>query len=304
MNLKSWYKVDNNINGIIIVDKPRGFTSHDVVNVIRKIYGTRKVGHTGTLDPDATGVFPVCLGKATKVCDMLTFSDKEYVARVRLGVVTDTQDMSGTVLETSEVNVNEEELLSAVSEFIGEIEQIPPMYSALKVGGQKLCDLARKGIEVERKPRKITIYEAEVSNFDGVEFSVRVFCSKGTYIRTLCHDIGQRLGCGAAMSELRRTKSSVFSLENAHTLDELKTLAEKNEHLSLLAPVDSVFDYPKLTISDAVKKRVCNGATGYINAEPGLYRTYDAEGVFLCISKVIESGDGDKNLIKLEKAFY
>lgn len=296
--------MDNSVNGIIIVDKPKGFTSHDVVNVIRKIYSTRKVGHTGTLDPDATGVLPVCIGKATKVCDMLTFSDKEYVARVRLGVVTDTQDMSGTVLETSDVNVNKDELLTVVSQFVGEIEQIPPMYSALKVGGQKLCDLARKGIEVERNPRKITVYEAEVSDFDAKEFTLRVLCSKGTYIRTLCHDIGQKLGCGAAMSELRRTKSSVFSLGNAHTLDSIKESAGKNEHLDLLAPIDSVFDYPKLVISEQVKKMVCNGAVGYVSANEGIYRVYDGENTFLCIAKVLSSEESKKNIIKLEKAFY
>ena len=296
--------MDNNINGIIIVDKPKGFTSHDVVNVIRKIYGTRKVGHTGTLDPDATGVLPVCIGKATKVCDMLTFSDKEYVARVRLGVVTDTQDMSGEILEENPVCTDEKKLLDTVREFTGEIEQIPPMYSALKVGGQKLCDLARKGIEVERKPRRINIYEAEVTDFDGTEFTLRVYCSKGTYIRTLCHDIGQKLGCGAAMKELRRTKSSVFSLENSYTLDKLKELAEHGVHIDALMSIDSVFDYPKLVISEQLKKRVCNGAPGYVSAKEGTYRVYDSENTFLCIAKVFPGSEGKKNTIKLEKAFY
>jgi len=292
-------------NGIVIVDKPKGFTSHDVVNVIRKIFGTRKVGHTGTLDPDATGVLPICIGKATKVCDMLTFSDKAYEARVRLGLVTDTQDISGEVLKQCEVNVTCDELAKAVDAHTGDIMQVPPMYSALKVGGQKLCDLARKGIEVERKPRPVTIYSAEISDFDGLEFSLRVSCSKGTYIRTLCHDIGQMLGCGAVMTELRRTASSVFSLDSAHTLDELKALKEQGELESVLLSIDSVFaDFASLTPSDAVLKRVCNGAVGYINASVGTYRIYDGAGKFLCIAEVSENEGNSKNIIRMVKAFF
>ena len=294
-----------NINGIVIVDKEKGYTSHDVVNVIRRIFSTRKVGHTGTLDPDATGVLPVCIGKATKGCDMLTFSDKEYEAKVRLGLVTDTQDISGEVIETKEVSVSEEELLRAIDAHRGETEQIPPMYSALKINGQKLCDLARKGIEVERKPRKITVYEAEMSGFDGTDFTLRVKCSKGTYIRTLCHDIGQYLGCGAVMTELRRTQSSVFSVAQAHTLDELKTLAEKDELSSVLIPIDAVFeDYPSLVISEAIKRKVCNGAIASVDAEAGTYRVYDKDNNFLCIAGVRKNADGDRNTIKMTKAFF
>ena len=293
-----------NINGIIVVDKEKGYTSHDVVNVIRKVYGTRKVGHTGTLDPDATGVLPICIGKATKVCDMLTFSDKEYVARVCLGVETDTQDMSGEVLNRCEVSVTPEKLLEVCEKFKGEIEQIPPMYSAIKIGGQKLCDLARKGVEVERKPRKITIHNLEISDFDGVEFTMRVSCSKGTYIRTLCHDIGKSLGCGGAMKELRRTKASIFTLENSHTLDELKSMDEESLRNHLM-PIDSVFsDYPSLTISDEIKKRVCNGAIGYVKEPAGTYRIYDRNNVFLCIATVCDSQEKSKNQIKLTKAFF
>lgn len=291
-----------NINGIIIVNKDKGFTSHDVVNVIRKIYSIRKVGHTGTLDPDATGVLPVCIGKATKLADMLTFSDKSYVARVRLGLTTDTQDISGEVLTEGEVNVSKEKLLEAVAKHTGEIEQIPPMYSALKVNGQKLCDLARKGVEVERKPRKINIYSAEVSDFDGTEFCLSVHCSKGTYIRTLCHDIGQLLGCGAVMTELQRTQSSCFSLENAHTLDELKAMSDE-ELVSALMPIDSVFEnYEAMYIDDNVKKRLCNGALCYVKADVGTYRIYDKDGVFLCVAEVRE--EDNKKLIKSVKTFY
>ncbi len=292
-------------NGVVIVDKEKGYTSHDVVNVIRKIFSTRKVGHTGTLDPDATGVLPVCIGKATKVCDMLTFSDKEYEARVRLGIVTDTQDISGKVLAENNVDVTEAELKNAVNAHMGEINQIPPMYSALKVNGQKLCDLARKGIEVERKPRKITVYESEMSEFDGVDFKLRVKCSKGTYIRALCHDIGQMLGCGAVMTELRRIRSSIFDVTSAYSLDELKALAEKNALSDVLIPIDAIFEeYPKLAVPGNVRKRLCNGATAVVPASVGTYRVYDDDGKFLCIAEVSENAQNGKNTIKMTKAFF
>ncbi len=292
----------DNINGIVIVNKDKGFTSHDVVNVIRKIFGTRKVGHTGTLDPDATGVLPICIGKATKIADMLTFSDKCYVAKVKLGITTDTQDISGEVLDRAEVNVTEAQLLEAVKNHTGDIEQIPPMYSAIKINGQKLCDLARKGIEVERKPRKITIYSAEVSGFDGEEFSLSVHCSKGTYIRTLCHDIGKQLGCGAVMCELERTKSSVFSLDNSYSLDDLREMDEEKLR-SVLMPVDSVFlNYPEMYIDDNIKKRLCNGALCYVKNNEGTYRIYDKEKNFLCLAQVKEQ-DG-RNILKSLKTFY
>lgn len=291
-----------NINGIIVVNKEKGFTSHDVVNVIRRIYSTRKVGHTGTLDPDATGVLPICIGKATKIADMLTFSDKCYVARVRLGITTDTQDISGEVLDASDVNVSYDKLEAAVKNFTGEIEQIPPMYSALKINGQKLCDLARKGVEVERKPRKITIYSAEISDFDGKEFTLSVHCSKGTYIRTLCHDIGTYLGCGAVMCELQRTKSSIFSIENAYTLDELKAMDE-GKLLAVLSPVDSVFmHYPELVINDRIKKLFCNGVKCHISAKEGTYRVYDKEGQFLSVAEIIKIDE--KTILKSIKTFY
>lgn len=292
----------DNVNGIVIVNKDKGFTSHDVVNVIRRIFGTRKVGHTGTLDPDATGVLPICIGKGTKLADMLTFSDKRYIARVKLGITTDTQDISGEILSRSDVNVSEEELLEAVKKHTGEIEQIPPMYSAIKINGQKLCDLARKGIEVERKPRKVNIYSAEVSNFNGEEFSLSVHCSKGTYIRTLCDDIGKHLGCGAVMCELQRTKSSVFSIENSYTLDELREMTD-DELKSILMPVDSVFlNYPEMYIDDNLKKRLCNGANCYVKNTEGTYRIYDKEKTFLCLAEVKDK-DGKRQLKSL-KTFY
>lgn len=293
------------ISGIVIVDKEKGFTSHDVVNVIRKIFGTRKVGHTGTLDPDATGVLPVCIGKGTKVCDMLTFSDKQYEAVVRLGLVTDTQDISGNVLEEHAVDVNESDVRRVVGEYVGEIDQIPPMYSAIKIGGQKLCDLARKGVEVERKPRKVTVYSSLMSDFDGVNFRLKVDCSKGTYIRTLCHDIGKALGCGAVMTELRRTKASIFDISAAHTLGQLQELASEGKLSDVLMPVDSVFeDYPPLKVGEKIQKRLCNGAPSYINAAPGTYRIYSTDGTFLCIASVDVARDGTRFEIRLKKAFY
>lgn len=292
----------DNINGIIIVNKDKGFTSHDVVNVIRKIYGTRKVGHTGTLDPDATGVLPICIGKATKLADMLTFSDKKYVAKVKLGITTDTQDISGEVLSTADVNVSEADLLEAVSKHTGNIEQIPPMYSAIKINGQKLCDLARKGVEVERKARKITIYSAEVSNFDGLEFTLSVYCSKGTYIRTLCHDIGTYLGCGAVMTQLQRTQSSCFTIDNSYSLDELKQMDEA-KLISSLMPLDSVFfDYKKLVVDDNIKKRLCNGAPCFINGSEGVYRVYDTQNKFLCIAEI--KSEKNKKILRSQKNFY
>ena len=292
----------DNINGIVIVNKDKGYTSHDVVNVIRKIFGTRKVGHTGTLDPDATGVLPICIGKGTKLADMLTFSDKCYKARVRLGITTDTQDISGEILSQSDVNVTEDELFDAIKKHTGEIMQIPPMYSAIKINGQKLCDLARKGIEVERKPRKVTIYSAEFDSFNGLEFNLTVSCSKGTYIRTLCDDIGKFLGCGGVMTELQRTKSSVFSIENSYTLDELKQKTE-DELKSILMPVDSVFlNYPEMHIDDNLKKRITNGALCFVKCSEGTYRIYDKENNFLCLAEVKEE-NGKKNL-KSIKTFY
>ena len=292
----------DNINGIVVINKEKGFTSHDVVNVVRRIYSTRKVGHTGTLDPDATGVLPICIGKGTKVADMLIFSDKCYEARVKLGVTTDTQDISGKVLTTSDVNVSLGELTDAVKKFTGSIEQIPPMYSAIKINGQKLCDLARKGVEVERKPRLITIYSAVVSDFNGLEFNLSVHCSKGTYIRTLCHDIGAHLGCGAVMCELKRTKSSCFSIENSHTLDELKAMSQ-DELMAVLKPVDSVFsNYPRLVLNDKLKKLFCNGVKCTIGADEGTYRVYDKAGSFLAVAEVLKKDE--KNILKSVKTFY
>lgn len=210
------------INGVINIYKIKGFTSHDVVAKLRGIMKQKKIGHTGTLDPDATGVLPVCLGSATKLCDMLTDKEKEYVAKVRLGVITDTQDMTGAVLCQKEVDIDENQVTEALQTFVGTYEQVPPMYSALKVNGKKLYELAREGKEVERKARPVTIHYIEIMDMQLPELTIRVGCSKGTYIRTLCHDLGERLGCGAAMAALERTKSGEFTLDTALTLAELE----------------------------------------------------------------------------------
>jgi len=289
------------LNGIVVVNKTKGYTSHDVVSVLRKILGTRKIGHTGTLDPNAEGVLPVCVGKSTKACDMLTFSDKEYIAEVKLGITTDTYDIWGNVTSEKPVDVSEECLREVIAGFVGDIEQIPPMYSAIKQNGKKLYELARQGIEVELKPRPVSIYECELLKFEGDTFSIRVSCSKGTYIRSLCHDIGKMLGCGACMSALIRTKSSVFSIEEAMTLDEIRKRVEENGASSIPGCVDRVFmTYPSLKVNSVVKQRLLNGAYSRVSNELGTYRVYDDDG-FVGVAEVIVGQKG--NVIKIIKAF-
>ncbi len=215
------------INGIINVYKEKGYTSFDVVAKLRGILKTKKIGHTGTLDPDAEGVLPVCLGKATKVCDLLTDKNKEYVAVMLLGKVTDTQDTTGTVLEEHLVEVTEEQVKEAVLSFTGEYMQVPPMYSALKVNGKKLCDLARAGVTVERQARPVQLYSIEIIKMELPRVCMRVRCSKGTYIRTLCQDIGEKLSCGACMESLLRTKVSEFCVQDALRLSEIEERVQK-----------------------------------------------------------------------------
>ncbi|MGN0427292.1 MAG: tRNA pseudouridine(55) synthase TruB [Agathobacter sp.] len=243
------------VNGIINVYKEKGYTSFDVVAKLRGVYHQKKIGHTGTLDPDAEGVLPVCLGKATKVCDLLTDKDKEYEAVLLLGKETDTQDISGKILAEAKVQASEEEVERVIHSFIGAYDQIPPMYSALKVEGQKLCDLARKGITVERKARRVQIYGIEIEKMDLPEVTIKVHCSKGTYIRTLCHDIGEKLGCHGCMKSLIRTRVSAFSLEEAHRLSEIE-----EKPTSWILPVDVVFSsYEKAVVSDQAEKFIVNG---------------------------------------------
>lgn len=248
------------INGIIIVNKETGFTSHDVVAKLRGICGQKKIGHTGTLDPAATGVLPVCLGSGTKLCDMLTDRDKEYVAELLLGVETDTQDTTGSVLRESPVTVTEEEVSRACLSFLGDYDQIPPMYSALKVDGKKLYELARAGKEVERKARRVRILELEILEMRLPVVKLRVVCSKGTYIRTLCSDIGQKLGCGGTMQSLQRTKAGRFRLEDALTLGELQQLKDSGELERVVQPVDSLFEEtPALRVTAEAARLLENG---------------------------------------------
>lgn len=271
-------------NGILIIDKPTGWTSMDVCAKIRGILHEKRVGHGGTLDPLATGVLPVFVGQATRAVEFAENSHKEYVAGLRLGQVTTTQDISGETLETHPVTVTRADVEAALQQFLGDIQQIPPMYSAIKINGQKLYDLARKGREVERKPRNITIYELDLlEQVSETDYLIRCLCSKGTYIRTLCHDIGQVLGCGGTLYSLRRTQAADFTLADTVTLDDVQAQGEQ-----LLRRVDSLFSkYPAYTISSAGKeKRVRNG--GPITDETladGVYRVYGPDGNFLCLSR-------------------
>lgn len=272
------------INGIMNVYKEKGYTSFDVVAKLRGIFHQKKIGHTGTLDPDAEGVLPVCMGKATKVCDLLTDKSKEYEAVMLLGVVTDTQDISGTVLAEREVCVTEERVREAVMSFVGEYDQIPPMYSALKVNGQKLCDLAREGKTVERRARRVVIHSIEIEEIALPRVKMRVFCSKGTYIRTLCEDIGEQLGCGACMETLLRTRVSEFRVEDALRLSEIERRVQliaqqKNgkdltaEDFPFMRSVDSVFlQNPKAVVSKEFEKFLYNGN----RLETGMFLSYDS----------------------------
>ena len=247
-------------HGIINVYKEAGYTSHDVVARLRGICGQKKIGHTGTLDPNAVGVLPVCLGNGTRLCDMLTDRRKEYVATLRLGMMTDTQDISGKILEEREVLVSPPEVRKVILSFLGDSMQIPPMYSALKVNGKKLYELAREGKEVERAARPITVYGIEVLQEEHPEYVFKVECSKGTYIRTLCHDIGEQLGCGAVMTKLIRSRVGEFEIEKAHTLDELQSLADQGILSRAIVPVEMMFeDYPALVVKESSHKVIQNG---------------------------------------------
>ena len=281
------------IHGIINVYKEKGFTSHDVVAKLRGIVGQMKIGHTGTLDPDATGVLQVSLGKATKLCDLLTDKNKTYEAVLLLGKTTDTQDITGEVLEEKSTEaLTEEKVREAIEGFIGDYEQIPPMYSALKVNGKKLYELAREGKVIERKARPVKILDIQILEIDLPKVRMEVSCSKGTYIRTLCHDIGEKLGCGGCMESLIRTRVSTFRIEDAKTLDEIETLKQEGKLAELLVPIDAMFPfYPKITVKDDWKAFAKNGnpldlkmlkeACG--QDEETQVRLYDESGKFIAI---------------------
>ncbi|MBR4308255.1 MAG: tRNA pseudouridine(55) synthase TruB [Oscillospiraceae bacterium] len=272
-------------NGILIVDKPQDWTSQDVVSKLRGVFHERRIGHGGTLDPMATGVLPVFIGRATRGVEFFEHADKVYCTQLKLGVVTDTQDSSGNVLEEKSVQVGAEDMAKALAQFRGNISQIPPMYSAIKIGGKKLYELARAGKEVERKPREITIFSLEAKALSDTEWELLVHCSKGTYVRTLCHDIGQALGCGACMTALRRVKAGEYDLAQSTSLDKIVACEDPE---ALLLPTDSLFaSYPTLTLSPAQEKCCRNGASFTFSGE-GSYRVYGQDGTFLALSEVRE----------------
>ena len=299
------------MNGVLLIDKPKEFTSFDVIAVVRGVTGQRKAGHTGTLDPNATGVLPVLLGSATKAQELIPNHDKKYIADFKLGITTDTLDIWGSELSRCEPDVSEEQLLLALEAFRGEIRQTPPMYSAVQKNGQRLYDLARKGIEVEREKRRVTVYSLELTEFDREKQSGRleIFCSKGTYVRAIIDDIGKQLGCGAVMTALRRTEACGFSLDNCLTLDELKELKERNELSNALLPVEGLFrEYNSLYISPMQAKRFSNGGALDISRtalgsdppeDKTILRIKERKGGFLGLGII----DSDSNIIKIYKLF-
>lgn len=272
------------MNGIVIVDKPQGWTSQDVTSRLRRVFNTRRIGHGGTLDPMATGVLPVFVGRATRGVEFFEHAEKEYEAVLRLGVLTDTEDITGTVLEKRPVNVTEAEFLAVLPRFRGKIMQVPPMYSALKVDGKKLYDLARAGKTVERQPREIEILELNCLEFTGETARLRIKCSKGTYIRTLCKDIGEALGCGGCMEQLRRTAAGEYTIAEAVPLQALLETDCPEAHLRT---VDSMFArYPAVSLTPNQETRCRNGNSFTVKLEDGTYRAYSADGEFLMLAKV------------------
>ena len=273
----------NPMNGIVIVDKPQGWTSQDVTARLRRVFNTRRIGHGGTLDPMATGVLPVFVGRATRGVEFFEHAEKTYETVLRLGLTTDTEDITGTVLMECAVTVTEAEILAVLPRFRGEILQVPPMYSALKINGQKLCDLARKGKEVERQPRPITIHELDFLGFGENCVRLRVRCSKGTYIRTLCKDIGEALGCGGCMAQLRRVQAGEYTAAESVPLE---TLLETSTPETYLRPVDTMFrNYPEIRLTPKQAERCRNGNSFSLAIADGIYRAYSPNGEFLALSK-------------------
>lgn len=287
------------MNGILLVDKPQGFTSHDVIAKLRGILHERRIGHSGTLDPMATGLLVVYIGRSTRAVQFAENHDKEYIAGIRFGVVTDTQDITGTVLERSDLKISEKQLRAVFPEFIGEIMQLPPMYSAIKIKGQKLCDIARKGGEVDRKRRPVKIYELSFIDKKQGDYLLKICCSKGTYVRTLCHDIGARLEAGAALSSLRRTKSGCFDVIDALTLQQVEGLAEQGKLETGLIPVDKLFEeYPTFTMNDNQRKRCICGSNFYASLPDGKYRVYDSNGMFMMFA------EANNSVMSVIKSFF
>ena len=281
------------MNGIIIIDKPQEWTSNDVVSRLRRVFNTRRIGHGGTLDPMATGVLPVFVGRATRGVEFFEHAEKVYETTIRFGLTTDTEDITGKTLTECEVSLTREDLEAVLPRFRGDIMQTPPMYSAIKVNGQKLYDLARKGREVERQPRPITIHELQLLEFGGNEARLRVRCSKGTYIRTLCKDIGEALGCGGCMKSLRRVSAGEYTIGEAVPL---QTLVEAENPGQYLRGVDTMFrGFPAVTLTENQEKRCRNGAAFTMNLSEGKYRVYAGNGAFLALSHMV---DGKLTTIK------
>ena len=271
------------MDGIVIVDKPQGWTSQDVVSKLRGVFHTRRIGHGGTLDPMATGVLPVFVGKATKAVSFFESAEKVYETVLRLGIDTDTEDITGTVLSEKEVSVTREQAEAVLKQFRGEIFQVPPMYSAIKVGGQKLYELARKGKTVERQGRKITVFSLDFLGMEGRDVRLRVHCSKGTYIRTLCKDIGQALGCGGCMAQLRRVQAGQYEIAQAVPLE---TLIKDAKAERFLLPLDSFFAFAEPIYLNEKQTRLCrNGNRFSADVQDGQYRVYGADGEFLMLGK-------------------
>ncbi len=284
------------MDGIVIVDKPQGWTSQDVTARLRRVFGTRRIGHGGTLDPMATGVLPVFVGRATRAVEFFEHAEKTYETVLRLGITTDTEDMTGTVLTEENVSFTEEQLQETLAAFRGEILQVPPMYSALKVNGQKLCDLARKGKTVARQPRPITIHELTLVERGENTLRLRVRCSKGTYIRTLCKDIGEKLGCGGCMESLRRVAAGEYTIDEAVPL---QTLLDTEEPEKYLRDVDTMFrNYPAVTLTANQETRCRNGNAFSVSLAPGTYRAYSQAGEFLMLAKV------DGGVMSTIKSFF
>lgn len=287
------------MNGIILIDKPQEWTSHDVVGKLRGILHERRIGHSGTLDPLATGLLVVFVGRATRAVEFAEADRKEYIAGLILGMSTDTQDITGRILSEGSDIPDEPEVRNVLERFKGELEQIPPMYSAVKIGGKKLYELARKGESIERKPRHITVFGLEITGRSDDDYILDVVCSKGTYIRTLCHDIGMSLGCGGCMSSLRRIKSGVFSVEDAYTISEVQEAADRGEADKLLFPIDTLFaGYPELRADADDEKKLKNGNVISTTAPDGRFRVYSESGEFLLL------GDVDAGKLKTVKNFF
>ena len=287
------------MNGILLIDKPRDWTSSDVVAKLRGILHERRIGHSGTLDPLATGLLVVFVGRATRAVEFAEGHDKRYMARLRLGLVTDTQDISGTVLETNPVEVTEAELEKALESFKGQIEQIPPMYSAIKHNGRRLYEIARKGGQVERRARQISVYDISIAGREGQDWLLDIRCSKGSYIRTLCHDIGGALGCGGCMSGLRRLEAGSFSLENAASIQQVQRLADEGRAEELLLPVDSLFSqYRRCTANTFLEKKIRCGNPVKTGLADGDYRVYSQSGEFLMLGRV------ERGNMKTIKSFF